>query len=162
MSYPDSQDTSVGLVILPDIIGYDFVNTLLVADQFAANGYFVVLPDLFEGDPVPLREVDDNLANFDIMGWALKGGPQGKGHTPSQVDPIVEKTIAWMRDHGTKKIGAVGYCFGAKYVARFLAEGKGVAVGYMAHPSMVEEDEIKAITGPVSIAAAGKSQSTNL
>lgn len=47
--------------------------------------------------------------------------------------------------------------FGAKYVARFMAEGKGVDVGYMAHPSFVEPDEVKAMKGPLSISAAGMS-----
>ena len=50
------------------------------------------------------------------------------------------------------KIGAVGYCFGAKYVVRHYKDG--IDVGYLAHPSFVERDELAAITGPVSIAAA--------
>jgi dienelactone hydrolase len=60
-----------------------------------------------------------------------------------------------MRENmGVKKIGSVGYCFGAKYVARFMASGKGIDVGAMAHPSFVDADELKAITGPLTIAAA--------
>ena len=52
-----------------------------------------------------------------------------------------------------KKIGAVGYCFGAKYVVRHLKPGK-VDVGYSAHPSFVEEAELEAIQGPYAISAA--------
>lgn len=93
--------------------------------------------------------------DFDIMAWGTRGGPQGKGHGPGQVDPIIESVIAAMRGElGVKRIGAVGYCFGAKYVARFLAEGKGVDVGAMAHPSFVDVDEVKAMARPVTIAAA--------
>lgn len=55
---------------------------------------------------------------------------------------------------GVERIGSVGYCFGAKYVARFLAKGKGVDVGAMAHPSFVDADEIRAIERPLTIAAA--------
>lgn len=36
-----------------------------------------------------------------------------------------------------------------------MTGGKGVDVGYMAHPSFVEADEVKALTGPLSISAAG-------
>lgn len=133
------------------MIGHEFINAQLIADQFAANGYFVVMPDLFQGDPVKLNRPED----FDIMAWLQKGGPEGKGHLPDQVDPIVEKTLAYVKEQGAKKIGAVGYCFGGKYVARFLAKGKGVDVGYTAHPSFVDEEEIKGMTGPLSIAAAG-------
>ena len=122
-----------------------------IADQFAANGYFVVMPDLFEGDPIPLNRPED----FDIMAWLQKSGPEGKGHGTGQVDPIVEAVIKEMRSNlGVKKIGSVGYCFGAKYVARYLAKGKGIDVGAMAHPSFVEADEIKGMAGPLSIAAA--------
>lgn len=55
---------------------------------------------------------------------------------------------------GVKSLGAVGYCFGAKYVARFLNKGQ-IDAGFVAHPSFVEDDEIKGMTGPFSIAAAG-------
>lgn len=89
------------------------------------------------------------------MRW-LQGPP---GHLPNRVDPVVEVTIKHMRDDlGVKKIGAVGYCFGGKYVARFLAKGKGVDVGYTAHPSFVDAEELKGIAGPISIAAAETDQ----
>lgn len=43
---------------------------------------------------------------------------------------------------------------GAKYVVRSLTSSGGIDVGYLAHPSFVTEDELKAINGPLSIAAA--------
>lgn len=39
-----------------------------------------------------------------------------------------------------------------QYVVRH--QGKGIDVGYLAHPSFVDEDEFSAITVPLSIAAA--------
>lgn len=39
-----------------------------------------------------------------------------------------------------------------QYVVRHYKNG--INVGYVAHPSFVEEDELAAITGPLSIAAA--------
>ncbi|RMX80934.1 hypothetical protein D0867_16334 [Hortaea werneckii] len=150
-SYPESKSTENAILILPDVIGHQFINAQLIADQFAANGYFVVMPDLFEGDPVPLNKPE----GFDLMAWLGKGGPEGKGHGPGQVDPIVEAVIKEMKGSmGVKKIGSVGYCFGAKYVARFGAKGKGIDVGCMAHPSFVDAEELKAMVAPLSIAAA--------
>lgn len=35
-----------------------------------------------------------------------------------------------------------------------MPKGKGIDVGYVAHPSFVDEDELAAISGPLSIAAA--------
>lgn len=39
-----------------------------------------------------------------------------------------------------------------QYVVRHYKDG--IKVGYVAHPSFVDEDELAAITGPLSIAAA--------
>ena len=43
-----------------------------IADQFAANGYFTVMPDLFQGDPIPLNRP----ADFQMDKW--KAGPPSK------------------------------------------------------------------------------------
>jgi hypothetical protein len=53
------------------------------------------------------------------------------------------------------RIGAVGYCFGGKYVPRWMAAGKGIDVGFIAHPSGLERAEIEGVAGPISIAAGG-------
>ncbi|GAM86528.1 hypothetical protein ANO11243_045420 [Dothideomycetidae sp. 11243] len=143
-----SAKSSKALLLLPDVIGHSFVNTQLIADQLAANGYPVFVPDTFSGDSIPLNRPPD----FDMAAWRAK-------HTTADVDPIVSALIAEIKStHGATRLGALGYCFGAKYVARFMAEGKGVDVGYMAHPSFVDADEMEAIRGPLSIAAAQTDQ----
>ncbi|KAJ5735042.1 uncharacterized protein N7483_000167 [Penicillium malachiteum] len=151
--YPESQSIEKAILILTDIIGHTFINIQLIADQFAANGYFVVIPDLFSGDPIPLNRPGD----FDMEKWR-RGHyhPKGIAHTPENVDPIVESSLKAMREtYGCKKIGTVGYCFGAKYVARYLRPDLAKAdVGFFAHPSNVTDEELRAITGPLGIAAA--------
>ncbi|KAF5001138.1 hypothetical protein FGRMN_1249 [Fusarium graminum] len=136
-----------GIVYIPDIFGI-WNNSKLMADQFAANGYTTIIPDVFNGDvfPNPIPE------GFNIMEWFEKGTDGNNPHTPAQVDPIVVETIKALKEQGITKIGAVGYCFGGKYVVRNYKEG--ISVGYVAHPSFVEEDELRAIGGPLSIAAA--------
>lgn len=53
-------------------------------------------------------------------------------------------------------------CLQAKYVTRFLRPDQGkIDVGFFAHPTLVEAVELKAITGPLSIAAAGESVPSN-
>ena len=71
------------------------------------------------------------------MAWLTKGTGGNNGHTWEFVDPIVEKSIKYLKEQGYERIGAVGYCFGAKYVVRFLKEGGGIDVGFIAHPSYV-------------------------
>ncbi|KAF2101625.1 dienelactone hydrolase family protein [Rhizodiscina lignyota] len=142
-SYPEDKSTTNAILLVTDVLGHGFINAQLIADQFAANGYFVVMPDLFYGDAIPLNRPE----GFDIMKWM-------KPHGPDSVDPIIAKSLEEMRGkYGCKNIGGVGYCFGAKYVVRFLKKGK-IDVGYSAHPSFVTADELKAIEGPFAITAA--------
>ncbi|KAF2760040.1 alpha/beta-hydrolase [Pseudovirgaria hyperparasitica] len=143
VSFPQDKSTTYGVLLLPDVIGHEFINAQLIADQFAANGYFTVMPDLFSGDPVKLNPPE----GFQIMDWL-------QNHLPANVDPIVAATIAAMRSAGVQKLGAVGYCFGGKYVARFLNAKGGVDAGFTAHPSFVDEEELRGVEGPLSIAAA--------
>lgn len=144
-TYPEDKSTQHAIIILTDIFGMDFINVQLIADQFAANGYFVTIPDLFDGDVVP----HNPPADFDISKWVKEHLPQ----VPT-VDAKVEKIIKHMRGElGVKKLGAVGYCFGGKYAIRWLKPGSADA-SYVAHPSFVAAEELEAISGPLSIAAA--------
>jgi len=140
---------NTAILYLPDVIGI-WQNSQLMVDQYAANGYYTIMPDLFNGDPMSLNRPE----GFDIFAWLNKGSTGDNPHTAKEVDQIVAASIKHLQDAGFTKIGSVGYCFGAKYVCRFMAEGKGINVGYVAHPSFVEEEELAAITGPLSIAAA--------
>ncbi|KAL2264338.1 hypothetical protein VTK26DRAFT_6581 [Humicola hyalothermophila] len=146
---PDREHKGVGILILPDVIGI-WQNSQLHADQFAANGYLTLLLDTFNGDALPLG---DRGPDFDFFGW-LNYGSDGKNpHTAAAVDPIVLDGIKVLKEeYGIKKLGGVGYCFGAKYVVRHFKDG--IDVGYTAHPSFIEEDELAAITGPFAISAA--------
>jgi len=142
-AYPPDKSTTNAVLIFTDVLGPRFPNVQLIADQFAANGYFTVVPDLFQKDPIPANRD----ASFDMNAWRGKHGVE-------KVDPVVEATLKEMKEkYGVKRIGTVGYCFGAKSVVRYLKKGVTDA-GYVAHPSFVTTEEVKAIEGPFSIAAA--------
>lgn len=83
-------------------------NSKLMADQFAANGYYTIIIDLFNGDPMSLNKDP----NFDFMKWLTYGTDGKNPHTPAGVDPIVEAAIKYLKEEKKiKKIGAAGYCF---------------------------------------------------
>lgn len=120
-----------------------------MADQYAANGYLTLVIDPFNGDALSLNRAPD----FDLQKWLHHGSDGHNPHTAEAVDPIIETAIKWLKEEkGVQRLGAVGYCFGAKYVARHHKDG--IAAGFFAHPSFVSEDELAGFKAPLSIAAA--------
>lgn len=144
-SIPETGGTQNAVLIMTDILGMDSPNVQLIADQFAANGYLAVIPDVFNGNEVPFPAP----ASFDLQEYIKSKMPR----VPA-VDPMFETVIKHLRGElGVKRLGGVGYCFGGKYVCRWLKEG-GLDAGFTGHPSFVDADEVRGIQGPLSIAAA--------
>ncbi|KAJ5679763.1 Protein AIM2 [Penicillium macrosclerotiorum] len=143
--YPkDNKTPEKAVIILTDVFGI-FPNSQLLADEFASKGYLTVIPDLFRGDQISVSDM--NSGKVDFPAWISK-------HQPEHVDPVVATSIKHVRETlGVKNVGAAGYCFGAKYVTRFLKANQ-IDVGFVAHPSFVTHEELGAIEGPYSIAAA--------
>ncbi|ORY64828.1 dienelactone hydrolase family protein [Pseudomassariella vexata] len=131
------------IIIFTDVMGHNFVNAQLVADNFASNGFFTVMPDLFRGDAVTLNRSD----SFDLMNWL-------KNHPPEQIIPIIKVVMKEMREVARcQHIFGVGYCIGAKYLLRALQPGV-LDAGFIAHPTHLAHEEILGINGPLSVAAA--------
>ncbi|KAF2398941.1 alpha/beta-hydrolase [Trichodelitschia bisporula] len=143
MSPAPNNASTHAILFLPDIFGIDVPASRLVADSMARAGYLVAMPDILLGDPrtaVP-------APGFNQTAWSAR-------HTPQATDGVIEAAVKGLRDMGVKQIGAVGYCFGGRYVVRFLAKGRGVDAGFLAHPSGVEKGEWESVSGAVSVAAA--------
>lgn len=86
---------------LTDVTGHGTPNVQLVADQFAANGYFVMVPDLFFGDPIPLNRPGD----FDMQKWRAGAyHPEGKSHLPETVDPVVTACLETLKTKYNSKV----------------------------------------------------------
>lgn len=130
------------IVILTDIYGNHFNNTLLVADQLAKSGkYQVLVPDILKGDPVP--ETHGDL------------GPWLKNHTPAITKPIITSFLDQLvKEYSPKFIAGFGYCFGAKYAILEGDKNGRFDVVAIAHPSFVEIEEVQALAKPIIISAA--------
>ncbi|KAF2832306.1 alpha/beta-hydrolase [Ophiobolus disseminans] len=152
-SYPPGRNTSSkALLYLTDIFGVPLLQNQLLADSLAANDYLVIMPDLFKGDAV---SVEEREAGLNLTEWNLL-------HPLPEIESIINTTIAFMRDElDIERIGGLGFCFGGKYVPRFLTASGGLDLGFIAHPSNLNEQEIGGITRGISIAAGTLDASFN-
>lgn len=118
-----------------------------LADSFARAGFLTIAPDLFDGSPAP---ADLNAPGFNSSEFLA-------AHGPDVADPKIASAIEYARAQAGEDaaIALPGYCYGGRYAFRFVAEGKGGDVAFAAHPSLLEDNEVEAIQGPASIAAAG-------
>lgn len=128
------------LLLLTDILGIHFPNSQLVADKYAEQGYYVVVPDIFYGEA---REFG---AGF-LEEWIPR-------HGPAQTDPIVDEVVKYIKDElKPTQLSSIGYCFGARYTVRLLGK-KAIDVGAIAHPSFVQLEEVAEFKNPLIIIAA--------
>ncbi|KAF9535069.1 alpha beta-hydrolase [Crepidotus variabilis] len=116
------------ILYLPDVFGPRLINAQLLIDDFAANGFKTIGIDYFDGDGVPVAEME--AGNYDIMPWFAK-----HGYDKSQ--PYTEKVIAALKEQGITTLYASGYCYGARIVFNLAFENvfKACAV---AHPTLLE------------------------
>lgn len=135
----------MAVLYLTDVFGIQLAQNKLLADSFAKAGFFVIAPDMFDGEPAP---EDIETPGFNTTEFLAK-------HSINVTDPIIEATVRYLKeDLGFEKIATTGYCFGGRYAFRFVADGKGANVAFAAHPSLLQDDEILAAEGAVSVAAA--------
>ncbi|KAK3644443.1 hypothetical protein LTR56_009695 [Elasticomyces elasticus] len=150
------------LLLLTGGTGVHSTNNQLQADKYAEEGFLVVMPDQFAGDPAPttttstapaeahpsiIEQVKLGVASvaksFTIDMWLAR-------HTPEKVLPILHAVISSVKEEYADAVSsgggiyAVGYCFGAKYVLLLAAElEKDVVSGQRAPETQAEEGMVK-------------------
>ncbi|KAH8926536.1 dienelactone hydrolase endo-1,3,1,4-beta-D-glucanase, partial [Atractiella rhizophila] len=116
------------LLLLPDVFGLEFVNNKLLVDAYAKNGFYTVLIDYLEGDPIPESAMSGG--DFDRNAWFARHGYE-------RTKKATDAAIKGLKEQGFDTFAAMGYCFGAKYVAALAYEGT-LKAGVMNHPSLLE------------------------
>ncbi|KAK3368405.1 dienelactone hydrolase family protein [Podospora didyma] len=179
------------IVIISDLFGWEFVNTRLLADQYAAKGDFLVyLPDFMSGPAVPVW-ITDVLPK--VMSSATLGDWVWKPWYASQIMfyvfpwiftnrwsvswPIVRSFFEAVRSHegSSLSIGAAGFCWGGKH-AIFLTHVDSVTFAdadggkkplvdaiFIAHPSVVTyPDDVEKVAKPASMAIGDQDMSVTM
>jgi dienelactone hydrolase len=126
--YPHSP--SKLLLLLTGATGLHSENNQIQADEFAKEGFLVVLPDMFSNDPLPgsatyAEEKDPSYIEY----FKIRAAETAKAflidmwlarQTPEKVLPILHKVIDAARDEFADAVAngggiySVGYCFGGR------------------------------------------------
>jgi hypothetical protein len=105
----------------------------LLADDFARNGFKVVVPDIFD-EPCPPDALNPG-SDFDLMKWFGTNGP-------NVTEPRIRKVLAALKASGITRVAAIGYCYGARSSFN-LAYEKEIAVVVVSHPSLLQMEDIE-------------------
>lgn len=161
---------------LPLVFGWEFKNVRLLADNYAKAGFYCYIPDVHQGDSLPisfLQNVEPRLKDQEQAGLVDKAknavivpttlGPWLVKHREAVAEPLISGFINTVRQiPGTNKVGAIGFCWGGRY-AILQAHGKkegsvgGVDAAYACHPSLVAiPGDFEPVTKPLSLALGTK------
>ncbi|KAA8546274.1 hypothetical protein F0562_002987 [Nyssa sinensis] len=115
-------NNGTGILLLSDIFGFEDSSTRDFAYRVACNGYNVLVPDLFRGDP---WAKDRPKALFEQ--WRSRQNLQ-------RVLNDIAGSVKWMVDEFvaagiSKKLGIIGFCYGGGRVIDVLAQDEGTYFG---------------------------------
>jgi len=115
------------IIVFYDIFGYNGGRTKQICDQIADEGYYVILPDIYDGDFWP---ADKPIQPEPLSSW-FKGFPWIL-YQKERVD----KVMAHLQEKGAdQSIGCIGFCAGALSVFHLCANEK-LKCGASCHPSV--------------------------
>ena len=150
------------VLLIPDVFGFSIPNTRharevrwlhilrgkrrhiqlkcrLFADQLAIQGFLVVLPDVFHGNP---WTAEKSIATFET--W-MEINPQGP-----QVLQLQRLLIDVQQQYRPKSICAIGFCWGGHHSV-LLAQTDRISAGVVVHGSTMSMDMVQAIKQPLLI-----------
>ncbi|XP_038681158.1 carboxymethylenebutenolidase homolog isoform X2 [Tripterygium wilfordii] len=115
-------NNGTGILLLSDVFGFEDSATRDFAYRVACNGYNVLVPDLFRGDP---WNKDQTKTTFEE--WKAR-------QDPHRVAKDIEASTKWMVDEFiaagiSKKLGIIGFCYGGARLIEVLARDGGVCFG---------------------------------
>lgn len=139
ISYYQVGSGANGLLFCPDIWGWNSGRTRAIADDFAKKGVSVWVPKVLpaleggtDGDGLP--------PTFDVTKRGAELGPTFKGDwNQEKVVPKLLTIVKAMKSAGVKKIGLVGFCYGA-WVGMYVAKEVELVGCAAPHPSVHMEE----------------------
>ncbi|WJX30360.1 carboxymethylenebutenolidase [Trifolium repens] len=111
-------NNGIGLLLLSDIYGFEDSFTRDFAYRVACNGFNILVPDLFRGNPWTKDQ-----PNTLYEQWIAR-------HNPERIAKDITAWTEWLADEFmmagvSKKLGIIGFCFGGGRVLEVLAQDQG-------------------------------------
>lgn len=162
-SPPEVKKPESAVLFIHDALSIDLVNNRLLCDAFAAGvGCKVYMPDFFQGDrAIKQDQMEDLLFNkpqtilgkiakpfqfaINLPSMLLFLNRHGKEATQPLLDAVLDDL---KKNHGVKRVGATGYCWGGKYCFVLASQHK-IDACVVAHPSVVKIEDLDNINVPV-------------
>lgn len=170
-TYVAGEKSDKVVVMITDVFGWELQNTRLLADAYALAGFHVLLPDFLFGDALP-AELEHQMmppesaprrgffqAIRETAHGVSLGAPFLYRHREAVSRPIIDGYFSKLRSElPTAKIGAVGFCWGGRYVVLLTHADAPVQIdcAVACHPSFLSVAEVRKATKPVSIQVGDK------
>ncbi|KAI0533045.1 dienelactone hydrolase [Xylaria digitata] len=146
----DNKDAAV--LFIHDLFGWKYNNIRLLADHYAREADVTVyVPDFFGGWVVDWNLVEnDRFDQIDLVGMSKLNSREIRG------PEMVACAKALKGEHGFKRLGAIGFCYGGWAVCYLGSKERGeklVDAVSMGHPSWLVKEDIANLTVPIQILA---------
>lgn len=151
-SYVAGDNKDAAVLFIHDLFGWKYGNIRLLADHYAREADVTVyVPDFFGGWVVDWDLVEqERFDKIDLVSMAKENSREVRG-------PEMEACAKALKsEHGFKKLGAIGFCYGGWAVCHLASkerEAPLVDAISMGHPSWLVKDDIANLTVPVQILA---------
>ncbi|CAN0890103.1 Carboxymethylenebutenolidase homolog [Linum grandiflorum] len=137
-------NNGTGIILLSDIFGFQDSATRDFAYRVACNGYNVLVPDLYRGDPWSNDRPSDNLQD-----WIAN-------QHPDRIAKDIATSAKWMSDEFlaagiSKKLGLIGFCYGGGRVVEVLSKDQGnrFGIGISFYGTRIDTSLVRKLSVPV-------------
>jgi len=139
------------VIVSSDVFGWQYPNIRQNANQIAAGGFHVVVPDMFAGGAAKPEELEAKGFGW-LFGEWFPTQPAAK--TAERLEAVAK---ALKKEGKADSVQAIGYCYGTIGVLHLYKNGVASA-GVCAHPTGFTKENITDCTAPTLFLCAENDQ----